>query len=131
MKQIIRTVAFLGLLAMTTTSCQKEDYFSQNIENDQMGSSVHYLVDGVSYSVNLFDRSGWESLLDNLFALVKEGYQIELKANTNNFLKYTDIVTFTTTDENEAKNWASDMFSKGYDVSISIKAGTYVCIARK
>ena len=67
-----------------------------------------------------------------MMALARQGYNVVIYSGNRTVGASTkEIVTFTTTDEDEAKQWAKDMTNQGYDVQISYepKTGIWTCIA--
>jgi hypothetical protein len=132
MKRIIRTTACVALLTMTTVSCQKDGMYQQNTNESLCGTTLYYAVDGVSHETSFYDNNGWDMIMNNLFALARQGYTIVIHTNTNNIpIKDKETITFTTTSESEAKEWANEMVTLGYTVTITFKSGVYTCIAEK
>ena len=132
MKKIIRTAAFLTFLAVAATSCQKDNTML-NAESTQPGSQVQYVVEGATHTVFLTNDEEWSLFLDNVFAMARNGYTVEIKGNSNSAMKYKETITYTTTIEGEAKDWTTYMLLQGYDVSISYDdtTGVYTCIAQR
>ena len=104
-----------------------------NADNAPMGSQLQYVVAGTSHTAILTNDVDWSLFMDNVFAMAKEGYTVEIQGNSNSDMKYKETVTFTTTSEGEAKNWTTNMLLQGYDVSISYddSTGVYTCIAQR
>lgn len=137
MSKRTRTVALFIVLSVAAISCQKET-FNDVIDNQTevtMSRSVSYMVDGTLYHATLHSDAEWDALMHRLLALARNGHRVVL-ANGNNVTTSSlskEVVTFTTTDEEEANHWAAQMTANGYTVSISYdkKTGEYNCIAVK
>lgn len=130
MKKFFRTTAFLAALALMSTGCQKE---TDNLLPSQDCKQVQYTVAGASHRITLSNSEDWSLFLDNMVALVKEGYVVEIQGGSSITMKYKETVTFTTTSESEVKIWVNNMVSQGYDVTVSYDANTgiFTCIARR
>ena len=130
-------MALFIVLSVAAISCQKET-FNDVIDNQTevtMSRSVSYMVDGTLYHATLHSDAEWDALMHRLLALARNGHRVVL-ANGNNVTTSSlskEVVTFTTTDEEEANHWAAQMTANGYTVSISYdkKTGEYNCIAVK
>ncbi len=130
MKKVTRTVLLLGVLSIMAAGCQKEN----QIEPGQTTTvatvqTTTYSVDGETFSTTE-ERT---ALLERLLALAREGYTVTLLQNNNGVHSTKEQVIFTTTDPNEAAQWADQMYHQGYEVTISYdkKTGVYTCIAVK
>lgn len=137
MSKRTRTVALFIVLSMTAISCQK-DNFNDVIGNQTevtMSRSVSYMVDGTLYHATLHSDAEWTVFLQRMFAIAREGHSVVFaKGNTITTMSNTkEVVTFTTTNEEEANHWAEQMTENGYSVTISYdkKTGEYTCIAVK
>ena len=138
MKTTFRTIAmFIALMGMTAVSCQKEDITNPTGAVTEIGvyRTVSYTIDGKHYQINLVGDAAWHDFLDRMFALAEEGHQVSFHKNTrtNNISATKEKVIFTTTNKNEAYDWANNMSEMGYEVTIIYDkaTGTYTCIAIK
>ncbi len=132
MKKITRTVLLIGALSIMAVSCQKE-----NIVAPGQTTTV-VTVQTTSFSVNGEIYTSTEeraALLDRLVALAREGYTVTIfhSGNSGGTQATKEKVIFTTTDPDEAAQWADQMLEQGYDVTIDYnpKTGTYTCIATR
>lgn len=134
MKKLIGTTAFLAVIAMATTSCQKGD-------NDPFDSTgvimsnlkINYVANGLPHSVTLLNDDDWDLFFDNIFALAKDGYLVIVQGNGSQSSITKETVTFTTTIEDEAKAWMKEKIGQGYSVSLEYdkSTGIYTCTATK
>lgn len=134
MKKTVRTLALISVAGLMATGCQKENIVLTEpsaIEN-AIVQSVCYSVNGIPGQASLANDSDWDAFLDRMMALARQGYNVVIYSGNRTVGASTkEIVTFTTTDEDEAKQWAKDMTNQGYDVQISYepKTGIWTCIA--
>lgn len=129
-----RTVALLAVLSLATASCQKEDV-SPLVGTEQTSETIRvtYSINGVVYQTTL-SESEWDAFVERMIALAREGYEISFSKNRSSLASQSkEKVTFVTTSEQEAHNWAKDMTNNGYDVTISYNqaTGEYTCVAYK
>lgn len=132
MKRITRTVLLIGLLCTTVAGCQKEN------QAEPSPTTTVATIQSTSYSVNGMDYSTTEdraALLERLIALAREGNTVTLfhDGNSNGIHSTKEKVVFTTSDPNEAADWAYQMYEQGYSVTITYdkETGIYTCIAIK
>jgi len=133
MKKNVKTIVAL-LAALMAAGCQKElpVVAESSVANSDIIAS--YSAGAMNGSVNLPDEQAWDDFLDKMFALAREGFQVTISTNPFSHTNQTkDVVTFTTTDEAEAKHWTKQMANEGYEVNISYdnKTGIYTCTAVK
>lgn len=129
-----RTVALLAVLSLATASCQKEDV-SPLVGTEQTSETIRvtYSINGVVYQTTL-SESEWDAFVERMIALAREGYEVSFSKNRSSLASQSkEKVTFVTTSEQEAHNWAKDMTNNGYDVKISYNqaTGEYTCVAYK
>lgn len=129
-----RTVALLAVLSLATASCQKEDV-SPLVGTEQTSETIRvtYSINGVVYQTTL-SESEWDAFVERMIALAREGYEVSFSKNRSSLASQSkEKVTFVTTSEQEAHNWAKDMTNNGYDVTISYNqaTGEYTCVAYK
>lgn len=134
MKKVFRTTAMLAFMTLAATSCQKDNIDSCfTNENLLSNNQMYYSTDGTSQSIMLLNDDDWNTFLNNMFALVKEGYTVTIWGNKGPSQVEKKTVTFTTTSEDEAQAWVKDMLCQGYSVSMDYDktTGIYTCIATK
>ena len=131
MKKVIKTVALLGMLSLAATGCMKENV--ANPVATTTGYELAYTTGSYYGHENLNSDEEWSLFLDRMFALAKEGYEVTIIGNNSSVSSAKEVVTYTTTSEEDAKNWTKNMVQQGYDVSISYddRTGVYTCIAIK
>lgn len=132
MKNRIKLMALLAVLAVTATGCTKE-----NVE-DNMGivattHSVTYIVDGQQYYANPQTEEEWSLFLDRMFALTEEGRTVNFWRSDVQTSSTKEKVTFTTTSLLDAKAWCKQKANEGYTVTMTYdqETGEYTCIAIK
>ena len=133
MKKHIVTVAMYAVLAAMAVGCQKEAY-ENPIRTDEVYSlyTVTYTIDGQPHSEVLVGEQEWLLFLHRMVALAKEGHTVSFKYEGNDTMpSQKDVVTYTTTDENDAVAWCNRMTKDGYSVTLSYDREThiYTCIA--
>ena len=135
MKRIVKTVALFMLLGTLAVSCQKETLVESNATEAQVCTvrTVAYTIDGVDHLTVLHGDEEWDAFLSWMLALSKEGRQVSFR-NPNASSATTqakEVITYTTTSEEDAKTWTNKMFENGYTVFYyfdeDLKA--WVCIA--
>ena len=117
----------LGLLA---ASCQKEQMLNPQVttvETDavfQMG----YTVDGVHYSVMLHGDDELDLLLRQLNALARQGHQVVITGNNalTSIVSTKEVLTFSTSNEEEIIAWEIARLKEGYSVTIEYNPRTGV-----
>ncbi len=135
MSKVIKTLAVFMLLGTLAVSCQKENMVEPNATEVQACTvrTVSYTIDGVEHLTVLHGDEEWNAFLSWMLALSKEGRQVSfrnLNAASNN-IQSKEVVTYTTTSEDDAITWGKKMADDGYEVIIyfdnDLKA--WVCIA--
>lgn len=134
MKIKVITVAMLSLLTLTFVGCQKEETLlsSTMVEQPQFIETIVYSIDGNVYTATLYSQKEKDDFFKWLFAMAKENHRVyiygENGATTQSSKK---VVTYVTTDEDEANKWAQSMHDQGYMVSIYYddETGEFTCIA--
>jgi hypothetical protein len=130
MKKAFRTLAVFGLLGLAAASCTKEVISDQTVTVSE--TTVHYSAGDCSGSVTLGNDEAWDIFLDRMLALAREGYEVTIfSGSPSAFGSSKEVVTYTTTSEDDAKAWAKKMTLLGYDVRISYDddTGIYTCTA--
>lgn len=132
-----RTVALFIVLSMAAVSCQKETFFDVdgNAVEQSVSRKVSYMIDGVFYQATLHNDADWDALMHRLLTLAREGHHVVIAQgdSVTSLSMSKDVITFTTTSEEEANHWAEQMIQQGYSVSINFddEAGEWKCIAYK
>ena len=139
MKKNIITVALLAVLTTMAVSCQKEDadITSANpstviAENDTVRSVV-YSIDGVTYRLTLVGDQAWHDFLSRMFALAEEGRTVTFRNEeaASRVIPSKLVETFTTSNKEEAYQWAEKKGNEGYTVTVVFdqETGIYTCYA--
>ena len=139
MKKNIITVALLAVLTTMAVSCQKEDadITSANpstviAENDAVRSVV-YTIDGVTYRLTLVGDQAWRDFLLRMFALAEEGRTVTFfnEEAASRVIPSKLVETFTTSNKEEAYQWAEKKGNEGYTVTVVFdqETGIYTCYA--
>ena len=137
MKKVIKTLALCTVLGVTAVSCQKEPVAStQNTETKAEAMYVvNYAVDGTLYTVSLYSENEMDALFLQLTALARQGSRVVVldenaRART---MSSKEVLTYTTTSETDAANWANEKTKEGYEVTIvyNDRTGIYTCTAVK
>ena len=132
MKKITRIVALAGLIGLAATSCTKENVTDTvNVSNV---STVYYTSGADTGSALITDDEAWDAFMDRMLALAREGYTVTIFNGTAQFGSQSkEVVTYSTTSEDDAKAWAKKMIDDGYSVEISydVRTGVYTCTAIK
>lgn len=96
---------------------------------------VHYTVNGELCQERLVGEEAWNDFLYRMMALAERGYTVRiLNGNRTSQVSVSkEVVTYTTTDKDAAAAWCNNMYSLGYEVSLSYdpETGVYTCIAIK
>lgn len=130
-------VAMLTTLGLMATGCQKE--MVENLPNQTSVSisayTVEYSINGETFRTVLQSEEEYDALLLRLVALAREGYTVQVR-NGNTIRQGNaskEVVTYTTTDSDDAKRWTKKMMNEGYEVTITFdeETGIYTCIAIK
>ena len=137
MKRIVRNVALIAVLGMVTIGCQKEPITTthSSVATISENTTIHYSIDGNSYSITLHSDAETDAFFLHLTALARQGYNVVVINETAHAeaVATKEIVTFTTIDANEAAEWSKKMTQQGYEVTINYntQTGVYTCIAVK
>lgn len=122
----------MAVIGLAVTSCQKDNIVIPEATVTEM--SVGYSVGGNYGNVSLSNDAEWETFLNRMLALAREGYEVTIFSdNSNTSSSAKEVVTFTTTLSDEATHWAKNMVEQGYSVTIVYddKTGIYTCTAVK
>ena len=133
MKKYFITVALYVVLATLAVGCQKETS-EIPVGTDVVCSvyTVTYTIDEQTYRNVFAGEQEWNLFLHRMVALAKEGHTVSFKYEENDTMpSQKDVVTYTTTDENDAVAWCNRMTKDGYLVTLSYDREThiYTCIA--
>ena len=135
MKKRIISVALLAVLSTMAVSCQKENVAEPQSKSAELGTvyTVSYSVNGITHTETLGSDAEYDALLMRLFALARMGYEVEIM-NGNGPVSATlalEVITFSTSKEQEAIAWVKQKILEGYTVHVSFdqSTGMYNCIA--
>ena len=135
MKKRLVSVALLAVLSTMAVSCQKETVAEPQSKNAELGTvyTVRYAVNGITHTETLGSDAEYDALLLRLFALARMGYEVEIMNGDGpaNATLALEVITFSTTNEQEAIAWVKQKALEGYRVHMSFDqtTGTYNCIA--
>lgn len=139
MNKNVKAAALIAAISVTAIGCQK-DYFEEpvGVVNAEMCvRTVTYSVDGVKNTMSLRGEQAWADFLNRMLGLAREGHHVSFRCSTQSATCTGGIkemvTTTTTTDQDEAYQWAEKMADKGYEVEIEydMKTGTYTCTATR
>ncbi|MBP5677987.1 MAG: hypothetical protein J6W88_05790 [Bacteroidales bacterium] len=136
MRKTIKTMALMAVLSVAAVGCQKETITVEpqtGVEADGTVYTVRYSVNGVTHTETLVGEQAWAEFLQRMLALAKEGYRVTVTKNTGaaQYAMSKKVVTFTTTNENEAYDWMNQKIKEGYEVTVEFdeETGEYICTA--
>ena len=137
MKKLIIPATILAILSLTTVSCQKENIVetaTQSAENSAT-RTIRYTVNGTAYRQVIYSDEDLDALMHTLFALAREGYTVRMMDDNTTICETSakEVLTFTTTKEEEAIKWTKEKIHEGYAVTtiFNDETGEYTCIAVK
>ncbi|MBQ8703312.1 MAG: hypothetical protein IJ524_02925 [Bacteroidales bacterium] len=132
MKKRTILVASLAVLGLLAAGCQKETLLNSQssiAQSDATLCQMNYSVDGNTYSVILHGDGELELLLRQLNAISREGHRVIIAGNATsaNPVGTKEILTFTTTNEDEMIAWEKARVREGYTVEVvyDSKTGRY------
>ncbi len=137
MKKQVKTMALFAVLSLMAVSCQKETIVEPNTGMQQTMSlrTVTYSIDGVTQQIIIRGEEAWMDFLKQLTALARQGHRIQFRCEESRATTSTtkEVVTYTTTSEEDAIAWCNTMFNQGYEVNMTydVKNGKFICTARK
>ena len=135
MKKTLTTVTLFAVLGSLATSCQKETLTELSpVTTQDETYLITYSVDGVSMQTRLNGDEALRAFLQRLTALAREGHRVTVRNdNTVSQASTKEVITYHTTSEDDANEWAAKMIRDGYEVEIDYddKTGEYVCTAAK
>ena len=134
MKKInLKLIAALALPCIAFTGCTKEN--NEPTAVVVTSQSAIYVVDGEWLYANPQNEVEWSDFVSHLIALAEEGHSVQFWRNESQLRDNSSkvIVTFTTTNSDEAKKWATEKIDEGYTISITYdhQTGIYTCVAIK
>ena len=135
MKRTIISIALLAALVTLAVSCQKDSFNEETTMVSEQNAvyKVWYSIDGVTHQVTLLGDDAWHDFLNRMFALAESGHRISFRLeNAPSRVAFTkDVVTYTTTNHDDAYKWAEKMGNEGYEVIIEYdpRTGVYTCTA--
>ena len=137
MKKIIIPATLLAMLSLTTVSCQKENLTepTASVVENSATRTIRYTVDGTAYRQVIHSDEDLDALMLTLFALAREGYTVRMMDDNTTICETSakEVLTFTTTKEEEAIKWTKEKIHEGYAVTtiFNDETGEYTCIAVK
>lgn len=127
-------MAVLVLLGLAAAGCTKEDVVDNTYVVATVTQSASYTVDGIQYYSNPRNDDEWSAFLDRMVALAEEGHVVQFWRNGIQRGDATkEVITYTTTDADDAKKWMKKKKDEGYIVTVQYdqQTGVYTCIAIK
>ena len=136
MKRNIKSVVLLAALSIAAAGCQKENINevpAQASSLENQATVMCYYVDGVLNIRYLQDNVEYRNFLYEMLSLSEQGHTVVFyKESDNNSQNCTkDTVHYSTSNKDEALNWADKMTDEGYRVQITYdeETGKYICTA--
>lgn len=133
MKKQFFSVALFVVLVTMAVGCQKENLVEPQSTVAEIGTvrTVSYAVNGIVYRVFLHGNAEWDAFVDSMMSLSEQGYDVRItnESAAKQSPATKDVQTITTTDCNEAKEWAKKKSDEGYAVAIHYEDGVYTCVA--
>ena len=135
MKKIVRTMFVFAAISLFAVSCQKES-FVEPVALEQQSSmqySNHYTVDGVTCSIRIENEDEWSAFVMQALTLAEEGHVVTFSKYNVNTDASKEVVTYSTADKQDAYNWAANMTSQGYTVTVVFdnNTGLFNCTATR
>lgn len=137
MRKNTKTVALLAVLSLAAVGCQEEQIMEPQGIVSEVGTmyTIHYTVDGATYTQTLYGEEARQAFLEQLFALAEEGHRVSLRNTNQNgqAISAKEVVVYTTKNKKEAMDWADAMVLAGYDVVVEYnpQTGIYTCTAAR
>ena len=137
MKKQVKTMALFAVLSLMAVGCQKETIVEPNTGMQQTMSlrTVTYSIDGVTQQIIIRGEEAWMDFLKQLTALARQGHCVQFRCEETrtNASTAKEVVTYTTSIEEDAIAWCNTMFNQGYEVNMTydVKNGKFICTARK
>ncbi len=137
MKINFKPVVLLSVLCIAAVGCQKETIVEHNtgMQQTMRVRTVTYSIDGVTQQIVIRGDEAWMDFLKQLTALARQGRRIQFRCEESRATTSTtkEVVTYTTTSENDAMIWCDKMTNEGYSVTMVYdeKQGKFICTAIK
>ncbi|MBQ7489700.1 MAG: hypothetical protein IJT51_04185 [Bacteroidales bacterium] len=130
------SVALLAVLSLAAAGCQKEQSQYPVIPTHETSPlrQVSYTIDGVQFDTVIRGEEEWNQFLKSLIALAKQEHSVSFRDKTFSSVNSSkEVVTYTTTNENDAIEWSDKKTREGYEVWIEYdpKTGKFTCTAVK
>ena len=135
MKKRLVSVALLAVLSTVAVSCQKETLAEPQSKNLEVSTvyTVRYVVNGITHTETLGSDAEYDALLMRLLALARLGYEVEIMNGVDpvGATLAVEVITFSTSNEQEAADWVKQKVLEGYKVHVSFDetTGMFNCIA--
>lgn len=137
MRKTITTIALVAMLGALAVSCQKENIIDETniVAENVTVYTVSYAVDGVTHQLTLVGDEAWHDFLNRMLALAEEGHEVTFRNEeaASRVVSTKETVTYTTSNHDDAYNWAEKMLNDGYAVTIRYdkEKKIYTCYAFK
>ena len=137
MKKNLKTAAFFTVLSILAIGCQKETEIDpvSGMQQTMQVRTITYSIDGMTQQTVIRGEADWADFLKQLTALARQGHRVHFRCEETsaNAQSSKEVVTYETSNEEEASNWCATMADKGYGVSMYYDKirRVYVCTAEK
>lgn len=137
MRKTIITVALIGMLATLAVSCQKENIEVERAKATEQVAvySVSYTIDGTREEITLAGEVAWKGFIARMLDLAEEGHRVSFRMEdgTQRIVTSKETITYSTTNREEAFEWAEKMIRQGYSATVEYdkKKKKYNCYAIK
>ena len=96
---------------------------------------MSYAVDGVTHQLTLIGDEAWHDFLNRMLALAEEGHEVSFRNEeaSSCIVSNKEVVTYSSSEREEAYSWAEKMVDNGYTVTIRFdkEKKIYICYALK
>ena len=135
MKKTIRTIALIVVLGTMTVGCQKEQVIDpqSSITETNTVYTVQYTINGELHQETIIGEEAWSEFLHRMLALAEEGCEVSVfeETNTSCVVATKEVVTYSTSNQDDAYSWCNNMIMLGYMVTITFdrEKQVYNCTA--
>lgn len=129
------TVTLFAIAALAAAGCTKEEWHElpSTAMEETVSTTLYYSIDGTRYSARVHSRDDQRRLIDWLATMAREGHTVKVGRSASLQGTAKETVTFTTSNKDEAVQWAAGMTTNGYTVAIDYDPdhGVFICTATK
>ena len=138
MKKHFRKVATVAMFASLMAACQKDIVVVNKANSDMQvvgQKKLSYCVDGVRTSYVLSNEADLRAFMQEMLLIAESGIPVVIYGESGNTFSIgsKEVVTYSTSDKDDATTWCKKMVNDGYDVLIEYdtNTGLFVCTATK